>query len=500
MDRLAILIVTIVYIGFFPFFPKLHSANELSRLYLSWAIVYDHSFSISPQIRAFGNIGDKSIRQGKYYSDKPPGVAFISLPLIYVRSLFGGRPNLSIDLRLARLFSTILPGLLLLLMMRRLMLQRGVGSDTTAMLIIGLGLGSLLFTYSMLLYSHITTAFFLFTGYFLLFRPLKWPNALLIGLSCGAAVTSEYQAALYCLPIAIYGLIAARRRPLVLFAALFGAAIPIGMLAFYHHACFGSVFKTSYSFVANKYFASIHHQGFMGVVGPHLKNIVGSLFSLSKGMFFYSPLCLLGTIALFSMRGKDVGFKGRLILSWVLPGLPFLFVASMVYYLGGWTVSQRHLTPLVPFFALPLGLLIERHRWARLLFPGILIVSVVITGLSTIVFPHLPETFANPLHQLVLPLAAQGYFVRFMGMSGQWWGMIFLVLILAFYMVYMFRTMSFKESVIASVITVTILTTMVLGSSPCCRKTPAVERRDRTFFVNQFKAAGIHPRKWLHKK
>lgn len=500
MDRWALLIVAVAYIGFFPFFPKLHSANELSRLYLSWAIVYDHSFSISHQIREFGNIGDKSIRQGRYYSDKPPGIAFMSVLPIYVRSLFGGHPNLSIDLRLARLFATILPGLLLLLLMHRFMLDRGVSRDTTAMVIIGFGLGSLLFTYSVLLYSHITTAFFLFLGYFLLFRPLKWQNTLLIGLSCGAAVNSEYQAALYCIPIAIYGLVWARRRPLALLAAVVGAAIPIGMLAFYQHACFGSVFKTSYSFVANPYFASIHRQGFMGVVGPHLKNIVVSLFSLSKGMFFYSPLCLLGAVGLFFMRKKDVGTRGRLILSWVIPALPFLFVASMIYYLGGWTVSQRHLTPLVPFFALPLGLVVDRYRPARLLLPGLVIASVIITGLSTIVFPHLPESFANPLHQLVLPLAARGCFVTFLGMSGKWWGIVFLISALAITGIYSIKTMTFHDFVLAGVLTFVVVAIMTVGSSQCYRKTAVNERRDQVFFVNQFRAAGCKPQKIIHIK
>jgi len=486
--------VAVAYIGFFPFFPKLHSANELSRLYLTWAIVYDHSFSISRQIHDFGNIGDKSVRKGKYYSDKPPGIAFMSVPGIYARSLLGGGPNLSTDLRLARLFSTILPGLLLLLLMRRLMLDQGVSRETTAMTILGMGLGSLLFTYSILLYSHITTAFFLFAGYFFLFRPLKWQNTLIIGLSCGAAVTSEYQAALYCLPIAIYGLIAARRRPLSIIAAILGAAIPLGLLAVYHHACFGSVLKTSYSFVANSYFASIHHQGFMGVKFPHIKNIAGSLFSLSKGMFFYSPLCFMGAVALFFLRAKDVGSKGRLVLSWALPALPFLFVASMVYYTGGWTVSQRHLTPLVPFFALPLGLLVDRYRPARLLFPGLIIASVVITGLSTIVFPHLPETFANPLHQLVIPMAARGCFVPFSGMSGQLWGILFLITALVISVIYSIKTMAFRDSVLSGILMFTVVAVMMLGSAPCCRKTPAKEHADRVFFVNQFKAAGCKTR------
>ncbi len=467
---------------------------------MSWAIVYEHGLSINHQIHRFGNIGDKSLRKGKYYSDKPPGIAFMSLPPLYIRSVLGGHPSLAIDLRLARLFSTVLPGLLLLLMMRALMLRLGVSRDTTAMTVVGMGLGSLLFTYSILLYGHITTAFFLFAGYFLLFYPLKPWKGLLIGLSCGMAVTSEYQAALYCLPVAIYVLVKTWRRPSIWLSALVGAAVPIGILAWYQHACFGSVFKTSYSFVANPYFASIHHKGFMGVTGPHLKNIIGSLFSLSKGMFFFSPLCLLGTVGLFFLRQKDVGSRGLAYLSWILPALPLLFVASMVYYLGGWTVSQRHLTPIVPFLALPLGLLVDRRSWARILFPPLIITSVVITGLSTITFPHLPESFLNPFHQLVLPLARIGCFVPFFGMSGQWWGMVFLLVLLAMSGLYQFRTMSFGHGVTSGVLTVLVFVAMAVGTGSCCRMSTAREYKELRFFVNQFKAAGCHPARRIHQR
>jgi hypothetical protein len=80
----------------------------------------------------------------------------------------------------------------------------------------------------------------------------------------------------------------------------------------------------------------------------------------------------------------------------------------MVYWAGGWTVGQRHLTPVVPFLVAPAAALVDRSAIARVLAPGLAAASVMMTGIATVVFPHLPEWFKNPFHDLVLPLLREG--------------------------------------------------------------------------------------------
>ncbi len=408
IDHLAILLVLLVHVLFFPYFPKLGSANELSRLYLTYALIDDQDVEITRFVRTFGDIIDKSAVADSLFSDKPPGTAFVAAPAIGVRRLLGGQPDLAHDLRMARLMVGILPTLLLLLLLRREMQDLGVRPETRGIVLAGTGLGTLAFPYAMLLYGHQLVAVLLYATYFLLRpRPLPRWRAALAGFVAAFCVVVEYQAAIYMFFVVALSLPRKGTTWSTLFAFALGALPPILALAGYHNAAFGSPFKTSYHFVADKFFASVHRQGFMGVGMPRLEPLVGSLFKPSKGLFFFSPLCLLGYAGLAAWwRLRTAGWERALRLAMVT--LPVLFVSSMVYWDGGWTVSQRHLTPLIPFLVAPAACLVDRSRWARMLAPGIVMASVMMVGVATLVLPHLPENWANPFFDLTLPLLAKG--------------------------------------------------------------------------------------------
>ena len=483
LEKTAWWLVLMVWLGYFPFFPRLHSANELSRLYLAWSIVYDGDLKITNQIREFGDIGDKSIRNHEFYSDKPPGTAFLAVPVLYLKKLLGLGPDLELDLRLARLTTTLFAGIVLLILLKREMEVWGIPPEDRAVVVLVTGLGSLAFTYSILYYGHITTAFFIFWGYYLTRNIEKPYQVFLVGFSLAMAVLSEYQAAVYGIPIALYVCWALRKRPQRVLLALLGALLPLALLMFYHYKAFGSPFKTSYNFVANPYFASIHHKGFMGLVFPRLRPLLWSLFSPSKGLYFYTPAFLLGTAGLFLLHRDP---RGRLAI--IVGLLPFLFVACMVYYQGGWTVGQRHLTPAVPFLALGLGLALRRWSLARLFAPGLIAASIVITGLSTLVFPHIPAHFANPLGELILPLADRGCMVKFLWMEGRLWSAVALLAALAVLMLYLLLRCS-KGKLYAISGLVLIPSIMIVASSRYLPPNYKVNRAIQPF-VEQYRAAG----------
>jgi len=90
-----------------------------------------------------------------------------------------------------------------------------------------------------------------------------------------------------------------------------------------------------------------------------------------------------------------------------------LFVSALVYPLGGWTVSQRHLVPALPFMLLPVGLLVDRLErrpgCGRALFAGLALPALLACGISALVWPHWQEHLRNPFWQLGWPLFLDGW-------------------------------------------------------------------------------------------
>ncbi len=492
-DRLAIALVFVVQLFVFPHFPGMHSANEWSRLYLAQALIDRNDVQITQSIREHGDINDKSRREGRFYSDKPPGTAFLAAPGLAIRRALGGAPDITSDLRLARVLAGVLPTLLLLLLLRREMVDLGVSTASRTLVLATYGLGTPGFTYSVLFYGHQLTAVLLFATWFALRRQSVGPGrAALAGFLGASCLVTEYQAALYLVPLAIVALVRVRPRFASIAAALAGALLPLAALVLYHQAAFGSPFKTGYSFVANPFFAQVHAQGFMGVTYPKWTNFAGSLFLPSKGMLFWSPFLVLGFAGLVSFSRRAA--RSDAVLRVVMVALPVLFVSSMVYWDGGWTVGQRHLTPLVPFLMAPAGLLLDRSRAARIAGPALAAVSVLLTGLATVVYPHLPENVANPFHDLTVPLAAGGCLARVgLGVTVPSWPFLG-VAVAAFLALVVYAISAWPERFRRQVLIAVLLALAPIaafdGSSRISRLPQKQATRERTYFESQCRTAG----------
>jgi len=406
----ALGLVLLAHLVIVPWYPNLHSANELSRLYTAYALLQG-DVEIGPFLARHGDINDKSRVADSWFSDKPPGTALVALPALALRRALGGAEDPASDLRLARLAVGVLPTFLLLLGLRREMAAMEVPPPARALALATYGLGTLALPYTVLFYGHQLVAVLVFGITLLLTRPgpLSLPGAVAVGFLAALSIATEYQSAVYLLPLAVFFLARVRPLPSRLAAALAGALPPLVALGLYHDAAFGAPWRTGYSFVANPFFASVHAQGFMGIRTPRWVPFAGSLFAPSKGLLFWTPVAALGLAGTWTYARRSPVPLALLRLCQVL--LPILFVSSMVYWDGGWTVGQRHLTPLVPLLVTPGAMLATRARWAGALAPGLAVISVMMTGTATVVFPHLPETFPNPFHDLVVPLAREGCLV-----------------------------------------------------------------------------------------
>jgi len=414
LERAVIALAFVTIAGFFPWFAPLHSPNELTRVYLASALVEDGAVSIEGPIQRWGPIFDVSVRDGTRYSDKAPGVAFAAAPVIALYDALASAPTLEGRVRLTRLVCATIPTLLLLFWLFGYLAEHVPDRGLRVALVAAYALGSVATAYAGLAFGHQLSAVALF-GLFLLVRRLpaigagrratRWQLAR-VGLVAGLAVWVEYQNVLLLLPLAGFYLWRTRDGlPRAIGWAALGIVGPVAALAVYHQAAFGAPWLTGYSFIASS-FKEVHAQGLLGVALPKPEHAWLSFLSPQKGLFFFAPwlaLALVG-LPLAWRRGAD----HRVLVIVVL--LYALFVTSLVYPFGGWTMSQRHLTPMVPFMVLPVGLAVMRYGAPlRVLFAGAAVAAIAICGVSAIVWPHYQEHLQNPYFQLGWPLFRDGW-------------------------------------------------------------------------------------------
>ena len=131
-----------------------------------------------------------------------------------------------------------------------------------------------------------------------------------------------------------------RVHPFVVFcvpAALFGVVL-LALNA--HH--FGNPFSTGYSDQPEGVQFST----------PLLAGLYGFIFSVGKGMFFFSPPLLLGLFGWRAMSRRDGMMTAGIALSILVP---LLVMSKWQNWAGGWCWGPRHIFMLHPFLAIPIA-------------------------------------------------------------------------------------------------------------------------------------------------
>jgi hypothetical protein len=291
-----------------------------------------------------------------------------------------------------------------------------------ALLVLAYALGSPVAAYASMAFGHQLSGVVLFALFYAIRRAAReaspWWSAA-IGAGASLAVMVEYQNALLLVPFAIFYLLRVRAQPKHVLAATLGALPLAGLLLAYHQAAWGTPWKTGYSFIASS-FKEVHAQGMFGVSWPRASHAYLSFLSPAKGLFFFAPwlaLCVPGLWLAWRSQQPALRFAAVFVVAYAL------FVSGLIYPVGGWTVSQRHLVPALPFMLVPVGLLIERldrfghdagASWRRLplgsiAFVGLALPALLACGISAVVWPHWQEQLLNPFWQLGWPLFRDGW-------------------------------------------------------------------------------------------
>ncbi|HEU4734228.1 MAG TPA: hypothetical protein VFT22_40330, partial [Kofleriaceae bacterium] len=145
--------IAIVYLYAFPYFPKIHSANELPRAYLVRAIVEDHTFAIDRGVATWGATADVSPSGGHLYSNKAPGSSLLAVPAYAAVRAVAGAPSLAVTIWICRVVAGIAPMLAFLALLWRFLARFAPDPGVRRLVVLGYALGSLAMTYSILFYS-----------------------------------------------------------------------------------------------------------------------------------------------------------------------------------------------------------------------------------------------------------------------------------------------------------------------------------------------------------
>ncbi|MBC8133230.1 MAG: hypothetical protein H7X95_09645 [Deltaproteobacteria bacterium] len=445
-------LVALAYLSVWPYFERLNNPNENVRIWMTRAIVEYHTMSIDRVSAEWGYVNDKAVGRGHIYSSKAPGASFAGVPVLWVQSkLWHARgwpsPTKHATTISLRLFTVMLPSIIFLFFFARWLERRTHSPAARDLLVVGLGAGTMLFPYGTLFVGHAQASLAAFAAFML----LSWKRSGLprdatglgvggadpqdqrepairivaAGALTGAAVLLEYQLLLIAVLLTGYAIWTARRRAVWFVVAAVPFALALGA---YHTALFGRPWEFPYGHLENQDYAQIHDVGYHGLAGPRLGVLGTSLFSVSYGLFAYSPFLAVGLIlgAYVAFRGRgSVRPEGLLVFAAML--VMTLFISGLSNWRAGWCVGPRYIAGAVPFLVMGVAIawrLVDdgskRAEALRALIAGLIASSVFANGISAAVYPHYPEVFDNPIFDLTLPLIRDGYVSYGLGWALGW--------------------------------------------------------------------------------
>ncbi|MCH9686840.1 MAG: hypothetical protein K0V04_35730 [Deltaproteobacteria bacterium] len=401
--------------------------NQNSRLALTRAMVEQRTTIID---RYHYTTGDKSFRDGHFYCDKAPGASWVAavpyaaflglrrltgaeLPRARVRPLDPETPvpepderepgdvlvyNLAhrMALYVCALFTGMLPSVAAAAAMFLLALRQTAGRLRPAAIVaLTFALATPVLPYGTVLYGHPLCSALLLWAFTIV--ALTEPGqasrrgALTVGMLLGAAVATEYPAAV---PTLVVVGLAAWRHGLRHATWIAVGGLPwVVALASYHIAAFGGPLQTGYDFVYREEFA----QGMAvryGIGVPDPAALSSLLWGSYRGLLYLSPVLMLAVWGLgAALRERDGLGRPTIVAAIVIVAFYLLLNAGYYMWDGGAAYGPRHLVPM-------LGLLMLGAVPALRVVPRVFVVLAVVGGLHMLLgaaaTPEAPQ-HGNPV-------------------------------------------------------------------------------------------------------
>lgn len=406
---------------------EMNGPNPGGRFMLTKSIVLYHKPDTEKSDFERYNGMDYALKDGKYYSDKPPGLSFL-VASFYAFGYFLHNTGIELPspsgyyfpgdgnaMFFITLFLCVITALAVVRVYDTAKFFFSKRSSLFAALIFGFG--TIFFIYSSTLFSHAVTAFLLISAFYHLinFKKGSRRDIFYAGVFLGFALTVEYPVILTLPFFALYLFFEESRSrlrnlkiksifflPLVMFLLIFGA---------YNWIAFGNPLSTTYEFSSFKDSMNFNH--------PLLDGLYVVLISSWRGIFFYSPILLLSLIGFFFIIKK---YKAETLLFLSIILVYVVLFSKYSYFWGGLCFGSRHLVAVLPFLvllAMPLFEKEYRKKFLKIIHINEKILSFLIIILIFISFFHsflgayvsplpYPELNNNPIYEITLPEFLQG--------------------------------------------------------------------------------------------
>lgn len=364
-------LIAFALLGSYAYFFEGVDWNSNSRFDLTRAIVEGRTLSIDAYQH---NTGDKALFDGRYYSDKAPGVSLTGVPILIggqsIMRLVGRDPtSKSGSAKLMYITSLLSVGLASAMtgaVLFLLAVKLGASDYGAAFGALVYGLGTPAFVYATMLIGHPLSAAFL-TFALALFVILLWnPSSIrttlgygfVMAFAAGWATVVEYPAGPAAAVLAIATVVYfAKYRPRRLMPAIsgiaLGAFLTASVLALYQNEAFGSPFASGYRFNVN--FSLSMKEGLDGVTFPKPGVLIQLLFGLHRGILPIVPLLAVAPVGLVRLWRTNMRARYVVVVSTLIAAYYILLNSSYNNWDGGWIYGPRHLSPALPFLCLGLA-------------------------------------------------------------------------------------------------------------------------------------------------
>ena len=416
---LMLALVASTWLYTYSYQPVLHNPNEIVRLYATAALVEHGTYRIDKPRKRWGWVNDAAAYKGHFFSVKGPLTTWLAVPgycatLAISKARGAKHPKLSEALWWTRLSANVLPLLWFLWWLLPIFhraTQSPLGRDVMWLTV---ALASNGFAYSVTLVSHMIAGACAFVAWRRINRDQQPDFAWFgTGVLLAAVTAAEYTGVILSVTLMIAALVAVKRRTPLLWL-LAGAAVPTLLVMHMQAVCFDNPFTPGHLHMENPSFRQFHQRGVFGADNFHVNAAGLLLFSRTFGLFPLSPallLSLIGLAAWFQPRAERArGTRTAIVLVVAM----WFECAWLSNWRGGWTVGPRYLTPALPLIA---WLGARGYERARQHLPGVtaafawagLLCGLVLAGLPSAIYPHLPETITAPLPQLLWPAFDGGF-------------------------------------------------------------------------------------------
>ncbi|MBZ0274028.1 hypothetical protein K8I61_18465 [bacterium] len=380
---LFVVLTTIYYASAFP----IAASNEGAHYALARAIVEEGTFKIDTWFVDFTGGVDFAIKDGHYYSDRAPGVAFLLVPFHAVAVLvakFGGwLPD-----HTGKHFATVFvswAGALVVILLLRLLLRQGRTPAVAWIVALVFALASMHWKFSAHLYNHAFEALFFLALWSLLGDGLDFTKstarerAFFASLAYIACIAFPAGMFWVLLPLANMMLPNGRTLPIVrtdgvgaglvsryrvsrdaaewrgLATNIGFAALALVPVAIYHTVCFGAPWRTFGRWHNPERFAFFHEPGMMFDTPWHV-GMNRLLFGLPDpypiGLFWLHPILIFAFLgAYFYARERPAAAAMQFVAIFAWSSL----FAKFHEFDGGSSGDPRYLMLTLPILFLPFG-------------------------------------------------------------------------------------------------------------------------------------------------